>query len=66
MALCCECKRDFAPDYYHDVCNLCGMELSRQYERMQDFDSGELTLAEVVARIAEGARGPVRRRWRVG
>lgn len=53
---CCECGRDFLPDYYHEVCNLCGMELSRQFEKMQDFDSGELTLAEVVSRIVFGEK----------
>ena len=63
---CAECRVEYVPDYYEAVCNACGDELNRQHERMNDFDDGELTLAQIAARAAGSVVGPVRRRWRVG
>lgn len=64
---CAECSTDFIPDTYERVCNACGDELTRQFEQMQVFDDGELTLAEVAARAAGLYDGWwARRRWRVG
>jgi predicted amidophosphoribosyltransferase len=63
--ICPSCALDFTPDAYYDVCNVCGKELRRQYERMQDFESQELTLAALSAEITFGVTPRRGRMWTI-
>ena len=64
--ICPDCHADFTPTRYFHCCDECGDELSRQYERLRDFDDHEWTLAELAGRVVWGERPVPRAAWKSG
>jgi hypothetical protein len=64
--ICPECATSFTPDRFYEVCNICGDELCRQYERIQDFDDSEMTLAVISSRCLFGMQRQTERAWVIG
>ena len=59
MAICSACLDHFIPNDYRDLCNSCGGQLMRQFEAMQEFRAGTMTIAELRQSRPDGkvARG---------
>jgi hypothetical protein len=63
--ICQECFDHFIPDDYRDLCNSCGGQLLRQFEAMQEFRAGVMTIAELSGRVVWGWCEQPERCWRV-
>lgn len=64
--ICPECATNFTPDHFYEVCNICGDELQRQYEHMQNFDDSDMTIAVISSRVLFGVTPKWRRAWVIG
>jgi hypothetical protein len=66
MPLCSACLDHFIPDDYLDLCNSCGRQILAQYDAMQEFRAGVMTMSELVSRVVWGEQERVGKCWRVG
>jgi hypothetical protein len=64
--ICSECRNYYEPEHYLHFCNSCGRQLERQYDALQEFRSGTMTMMEVASRAVFGESAQVERVWRVG
>ena len=66
MSICGGCFQPFNPDDYLSFCNLCGAELTRQLEAMQEYQGEVLGLEVVASRVMFGERPRPLPQWKVG
>jgi hypothetical protein len=66
MSLCAECREHFTPDDYLYLCNSCGGQILSQFESMQEWRVGVLTIAELSGRVVFGEHQQPERCWVVG
>jgi len=66
MPSCSECSTDFTPRDYLHLCDMCGEQLQRSYDQLQEFRAGVLGFEVISGRVMFGESETKERVWRVG